>query len=126
MIELNRALIETFLDEAVNKFGEDYVYPKEGGLKCSYVRDGEPSCLVGQVLAAAGVPLARLVEADQDNFNSGTPAYDLLQELRSEGVIDFDLRSHVLLTEAQYSQDGLTPWGESVRRAKRAADSCGK
>ena len=122
MIELNRDQVETLLDGAVSKFGEDYVYPQGEGLKCDYVRNGAPSCLVGQVLAASGVPLERLAEADLEYFGSGTPAGDLLQELKDEGVIDFDLGSHLLLVNAQYHQDAKVAWGESVKRAKNSAD----
>lgn len=121
MIELKRAQVEILLDEAVSKFGEDYVYPQGEGLKCDYVRNGAPSCLVGQVLAASGVPLERLAEADLEYFGSGAPAGDLLQDLKHEGVIDFDLGSHLLLTNAQHHQDTKVAWGEAVRLAKDSA-----
>ena len=47
MIELNRSLIDTYLDEAVAEFGEDYVYSKGDTGTCNYVRNGAPPCLVG-------------------------------------------------------------------------------
>lgn len=122
MIELKRAQVEILLDEAVSKFGADYVYPQGEGLKCDYVRNGAPSCLVGQVLAASGVPLERLAKADQEYFCTGAPAGDLLQELKNEGVIDFDLGSHLLLVNAQYHQDARVAWGESVKRAKDSVE----
>jgi hypothetical protein len=124
MIELNRSLVDAYLDEAVAEFGEDYVYyvtPSESrcaGLSCKYVRNGAPACLVGQVLAKAGVPLDRLSLADTGYFGSGVPANELLVELRQEGVLACDSEVVSLLNEAQWRQDEGYTWGASVRAAR--------
>lgn len=118
MIELNRSLVDTYLDEAVAEFGEDYVYSQGDTGSCNYVRSGAPSCLVGQVLAKAGVPLDRLAAADLGQFGSGTPANDLLAELNEEGVLKYDGEVITLLSGAQYWQDIGYTWGASVQLAR--------
>jgi hypothetical protein len=118
MIELTHSLIDTYLDEAVAEFGEDYVYSRGGSGSCNYVRNGAPSCLVGQVLAKAGVPLERLKRADEGHFDNGVPADDLLVELRQEGVLTCDSEVVSLLSEVQWRQDEGTSWGSVVRFAR--------
>jgi hypothetical protein len=120
MIELNRSLVDTYLDEAVAEFGGDYVYSKSDTGSCNYVRDGAPSCLVGQVLAKAGVPLDRLVVADQGQYGGGVPADDLLAELVEEGVLRYDGEAITLLSVAQHRQDSGSPWAAAVRAARNA------
>lgn len=118
MIELNRSLVDTYLDEAVAEFGEDYVDSKGGNGSCKYVRDGAPSCLVGQVLAKVGVPLDRLKVADLGQYGGGVPADDLLVELEDEGVLKYDTGVIALLSEAQRKQDIGYTWGSAVRAAR--------
>ncbi len=120
MIELNRSLVDTYLDEAVAEFGEDYVYSQGDYGSCDYVRDGAPSCLVGQVLAKAGVPLERLKEADQGQHGGGVAANDLIVGLGEEGVLSYDSQVIRLLFEAQYRQDSGYTWGASVQLARNA------
>ena len=120
MIELNRSLVDTYLDEAVAEFGEDYVYSQDDTGSCNYVRNGAPSCLVGQVLAKAGVPLDRLAAADCGAFGGGTCANDLLEELAEEGILSYDSQVIRLLFKVQYRQDSGYTWGDSVRGARNA------
>jgi|SRR5690349_7508055 hypothetical protein len=118
MIELNRSLVDTYLDEAVAEFGE--VAWRGGNGSCKYVRNGAPSCLVGQVLAKAGVPLDRLEVADSEHFGHGVPADDLLVELRQEGVLTYDNEVVDLLSGVQWRQDEGISWGRAVRAARNS------
>lgn len=117
MIEITNDAIRSELERALELRGVDYVYPKgETGL-CNYVRDAEPSCLVGVVLHSVGVPLERLSAADRDYFGSGTLAGELLRDLVGEGVIGITERGIRALETAQLKQDTDEPWGVAVDAA---------
>jgi hypothetical protein len=73
-IDKRRAL--ELLIDVVDQYGEDVVYEKvehvsgSGVAVCHYQYKGQPSCLVGHVLARAGAPMELLYELD----TYGTPA----------------------------------------------------
>lgn len=114
MIELTTDSVISVLDELVREVGECFVYSGA----CKYVKGGEPSCLVGQVLAKAGVPLERLERADKAELGAGQAADKLLFALRNEGVVNFDDEVAILLKQAQQRQDIRNTWAESVAGAK--------
>jgi hypothetical protein len=122
MIELsNRAVIEG-LKALVDEKGEEFVYVKGDGLDgstCRYVRNGKPDCMIGQFLAKAGVPLERLARADEPvGFGGGgSPACDLLKELKAEGVVSITDKGIAALQAAQSRQDRDYPWGAALRSA---------
>ena len=92
--------------DAVNLKGEDHVY--EDLEMCSYLRCGEPSCIVGYLMINTLEinPLSILgIE--------GTDAGYALAALGFE--MDDDTMN--LLTEVQRAQDHGTPWGEAVEIA---------
>lgn len=103
----------------VEEFGENYVYDRGERDRCDYVREGEPSCLVGKFLAAQGVSLERLEKADTSGvFSDGLSAGELLEQLRKEGVIQITPGVLRFLGDLQGRQDFGTPWGEALKLAK--------
>lgn len=120
MIEITADVVTFELEALVNEKGENFIYeqqvdPESGRAKCVYVHDGEPSCIVGRVLANLGVPLDRLALADA---GPGTSADMLLNQLRDEDVITIPDGVQLALQEAQSRQDYRQSWGTAVRSAK--------
>lgn len=97
--------------EIVAGFGEDYKYPvahrvPETGSTiptCVYVHEGEPSCLVGQILHRHGVSLDML---SQHEFEG---AWTVAFQLASA-----DDKARGFLLAAQTAQDRGQTWGEAV------------
>lgn len=115
VIVIDSATAATALKAAVDKRGEDYVYeviPDEG---CRYVRGGEPSCLIGQVLFDLGVPLERLVEADRARLGTGELAGNLVGLLEEEGVIQAEAGIAYAFRRVQLCQDASQTWGTALR-----------
>lgn len=122
-IEITRDDVRNGLKALVDVAGEDFVYVKKmndsGSLEaCLYVHEGKADCIVGQFLAAQGVPLDRLAEADAFQFGGGQPASCLIDHLEDEGVIKVDGGVRYALAEAQYIQDAGAPWGDALKRAQ--------
>src|SRR5512139_1881718 len=106
MIEITRESAYNGLKAIVEEFGDDFAYQRvakcEGDdASCNYVRDGGPSCLIGQLLASVGIPLERLDRADS---MGGTPAFKLIEELVSEGLIAAEPNLGLVLSEVQTRQ----------------------
>ena len=114
------------LKKAVAELGEDYVYKRirraNGVAYCVYFnKDSSPSCLVGHVLAEAG--LEPLEFESNENGTAVTRLADI-------GVIEYadaqdgrHSKTEALLNNAQCFQDGGYPWGDSVEEAIKAAQS---
>jgi hypothetical protein len=119
-INLTASVVREGLLALVEQEGEDFVYEgvkqHDGYPKCVYVRNGEPDCIVGRLLANLGVPVDRLVEADEDQYMTGVPAAQLLGELREEGVITLATGEGVAnaLAQVQHLQDSRIAWGAAV------------
>jgi hypothetical protein len=111
------------LKAAVAKRGEDYVYEQTESGNCLYVRDGMPSCLIGQVLFDLGIPLERLKGADGynsedgDNEGENPDAWQLLDSLESEGLVSFRPAVQGAFRVAQSRQDCGWPWGYALHAA---------
>jgi len=114
MIEITFDSTVTGLKALVEEEGADFVYAKREGV-CVY--DGKPDCIVGRFLAAQGVPLERLKEADTGSFGSGLAAHSLMRDLGDEGVISYDGSARSLLSEVQHNQDQGLPWGVALSEA---------
>lgn len=122
-IVLNKAQVLSITGDLLTEFGEDYVYQPQGEeQRCDYVRGEEPSCIVGQILYRAGVPLGRLREADAATYGAGVPADNLIMSLIDEGVLSSDVGVIPFLAAVQREQDAGEPWGSAVRYAKRASN----
>ena len=110
--------IKNGLSALVIKQGEDFVYSKrnvtedsEG--RCVYVHQGKPDCIIGQFLAGKGVPVERLKQGDTTTF-FGQSAFDLLDDLREEGVIAISWKGMNALQAAQSMQDRGRTWGDAA------------
>lgn len=107
--ESNEQYVLRLMEAMVNKMGEEYVYDAEDG--CHYVREGQPSCIVGHVLAEAGVPL------DMIQQHEGRSALVMVPDLTSWG----DKHAPIILAldEAQHAQDHGNTWGDVLEVFRR-------
>lgn len=116
MISITATSVNEGLDALLKQEGEGFVYEKNNGA-CTYIREGKGDCIVGRYLVSVGVPVERLIEADQCPADGASA---LLHELSEEGVITYESRALDLLAIVQDYQDSRVPWGEAVRRARKA------
>lgn len=96
------------IDKAVEQRGEDYVYAEHFGPECQYVdaKTAEPCCIVGQVLADAGV--------EMDIFLNVSNTYRIARlEEHLESVITFDKKAMNILNAVQDFQDHGRSWGQA-------------
>lgn len=116
VITITRVSALEGLKALVEEHGEDFVYQsiESAETSCTYVRDGEPSCMIGKFLAAVGVPLERLEQAD---WFGGDPAAALICKLVDEGVLDVENGVRGILAAAQVAQDSGDTWGLAYGRA---------
>lgn len=118
MIEITLESAIEGVTATVEEFGENYVYEHPYGVRCLYVFDGQPSCIVGKFLAKVGVPLERLTRADE---GWGVLARDLIGQLEHEGVIATDgPKVGRFFDVLQSKQDYGYHWGEALKLAKTA------
>jgi hypothetical protein len=105
------------LREVIGEFGEDHTYPiypmerlSDGRqLRCFYVRNDQPSCIVGHVLHCAGMPLEDLRKVE------GYGPTDTLAPVQFARWADPEALD--LLAEVQVQQDEGATWGEALRDA---------
>lgn len=104
------------LEKAVAAKGEDFKYEapvvdeEEGLTMCMYFsRTGQPSCIVGHVLADHGVSVD-----DLGHWNEDATVHTLVDH----SVLDVDARTTLLLRRAQEMQDNGHPWGKALAEAK--------
>lgn len=96
----------------------DYVYKGKGGGvgkpgRCVYVRDGQPSCLIGHALWGLGLIDATLEQRGSgQGFNTGD-----IHSLADTLKLDIDSDSLDWLSHAQYRQDVGNTWGDAVQLA---------
>lgn len=120
MIEITLESAIDGVTAIVEEFGEDFIYQKEPGGMCRYVRIGEPDCIVGKFLASVGVPVQRLADYD---CGGGETAYAVLENLEDAGLLVAEEGASRFLTALQGRQDSGLPWGESLRNAKAQVDA---
>jgi hypothetical protein len=93
------------LRAVVAEFGPDHVYERGAGGACEYVRDDQPSCLIGQALHRIGVDLDFLDERE------GNGASDVMRDVRGfSTIVMFGA------DDAQGAQDNFYTWGEALSR----------
>jgi hypothetical protein len=104
-IHLTEELALKCMREAVDEYGSDYVY-QSPDMACMYVYNGEASCLIGQVLVRAGVPVTA--------FGGGTINTCTID--RIVAYLPVTLSEHLVraLRDAQGAQDGGACWGEAL------------
>ena len=135
-ISLDIERTRELLAQALADRGPDYVYRSLEGTGCLYWHDprdpdhrpdqysnpdtyddrgaqGQPGCLVGYVLHAAGVPGTELARREQRD------ALTLLKELTEAGVVTADQDTRTLLLCAQTQQDEGAEWGQAIRDAEQ-------
>lgn len=129
MIRITFERTNELLDEIVAEFGEDYVY-KQGDHGCIYSYNGQPSCLVGQVLHRYGVDLSETDYSDNGEFGPergkwvGMFAPALLRSLEERGdIAPVGMMTEELLSKVQTRQDGGDSWGDAVRWAREELNS---
>lgn len=122
-IHIDAARVRELFAAALADRGEGYVYQRPAqGDACLYWHNpssetqppgvaGQPGCLVGYVLHAAGVPGTTLAA------NEGQDSSTVCDRLRAAGVVTVTYRAKSLLSDAQERQDDGAPWGEAVARA---------
>lgn len=95
----------------------DYVYRGNGAVgklgRCVYVRDGQPSCLIGHALWGLGLIDATLEQRGSGQGDNTGDIHSLADTLN----LDIDSDSLDWLSQAQYRQDVGRPWGEAVQLA---------
>lgn len=107
--ELTREKAIELLNRAIEEKGKDYVYPRasvDGQNTCYYVENGAPSCIVGHILAWAGVALDDIAAYEGEAAHE--PVLDLVKA--PQDVVD-------ALEQAQEIQDRAEPWGVAVSTA---------
>lgn len=99
--------------------GADYVYPGTSGDKCFNFVDGEPSCIVGSVLALLGLTFE---EADRCGVSGSNDAWETTGKLNQPqgGSFDWviDEGARLVLAMAQEFQDARYPWGEALSQVE--------
>ena len=100
---------------------ETYVYEKDQNGYCFYVKDGQPSCLIGRALHRLGVGINLLSEYDVAQ-DGGTDAWSVCRGLQQRGIMTFDDIVPGLFRTVQVRQDEGRPWGEVVEWSIGAMD----
>ena len=102
------------VDRAIEEKGEGYVYeqvdvPAYTLETCAYFHPetGQPSCIVGHVLAYKGVTAEQAAAGD---WNTGVTARGLKQNY---DVLDADRSTLMFLDAVQESQDHGDTWGKA-------------
>ena len=119
-IILSMETVNPVLDELVKEFGEDYVYPGSASKSCYYTQNGEPSCLVGQVLFRLGASIEMLDLYDSYGSVSELVQYDTDAD-SAFGATDVEYADFAVIELLQYAQefqDGGYAWSEAVKRAR--------
>lgn len=115
------------LAEEVVSGKEDFVYsPNDGvvvGITCTYERDGQPSCVVGQIFARLGVPVEELKLIDKQEHPGVTHGYSTSARVVTPYLFETDEKTVQFLNFLQRWQDNGASWGEALNEAKTAFDS---
>ena len=109
--------------DAVALKGEDYVYepPKDdlyGGPTCLYAFDGKPSCIVGHVFAALGVPIKPMEygeNSEEKGIYSFGVAGDVADRLEHDELVGFTIAAKDFLRVVQRKQDEFYTWSDALQ-----------
>ncbi len=123
---------QSLVAECIAERGEDFVYPKQDGLSCMYVHGiteipvdedayeytedfskATPGCIVGAVMAKAGISLEDLGKGSRNESGS----FDLINSLECDELVTVSDQASNYLANAQTSQDRGVPWGVSAKLA---------
>lgn len=111
------------LREVVREAGEDYVYPVnhgtgiKSGNGCHYVRDGEPSCIVGRLCVKMGATTEWLshYEATGAKFVLGYRGFVEMDPGANERPFRISENMADSLDRGQRKQDNGACWGEILQ-----------
>lgn len=94
-----------------------FVYPSGDLGICTYVRNGEPDCIVGRVLHRLGWTVEELESYDGDGLGT------TITHLMDHEVLEVEVEPAVyrFLDRLQSEQDCKTPWGKALEFAKAVA-----
>lgn len=114
-------------EEIVNEFGHDYIYVKPPSNLCQYVHEGQPSCLVGQILVRLGAQVDVLEVPEhysiiQNGHGLGVTEF-LTQLAPTTETLGFTLtRNAIAVLECiQNTQDTGNTWGRALEEGRRVA-----
>ena len=118
-VDYSTALVA--LQQAVEERGANFKYRDLFGEgDCRYVIDGEPACLVGEVLVGLGTPIGAFAmmspgerSGDINTVRIGAAS----RVLESGGLVEFSIDALNLLAAAQDFQDHGQTWGEALDAA---------
>jgi hypothetical protein len=130
VINIDFEQAKTLLSEVVEEAGADFVYEDS----CVYEALGEPSCMVGRVLAKAGVPVETLRAMDDirawspvdkwgERLYSATDFDTVVQSGAFSDAFTVDNGALELLHKAQVRQDNRDTWGEAQAAALAVAEA---
>lgn len=114
MIELSFTKAQALVEELIGEFGDGFVYEQINS-GCVYTHEGEPSCLVGQVMARAGLDPMDLETLLKSSCREGDYFYTINTFLASEGIFEADEEAEEFLGALQKYQDEGASWGEALR-----------
>lgn len=117
MIELSITQAQTLVNELITEYGDGFVYKQING-GCVYTYGGEPSCLVGQVMARAGLDPMDLETLLRDNYREGDYFHTINQFLAEHNIFMASSEAEEFLGALQQYQDEGVSWGEALRRVK--------
>lgn len=114
------------LRDVVKQFGADYRYREPGSYDraCMYSEaDGQPSCLVGHVLARVAPDLFATIH-EQEHGRGYEEEVGSFPILHLTDRFDVDVTDDTLTTleAVQYAQDSGRTWGEALTRANITLD----
>lgn len=105
--------VVTAMTRVVEEAGEDYIYPQ---LKtCRYADNGQPSCIVGKVIAALSPETFNAIALDEEE-NTRSLIVTML-EARTGIPMPFTKAALTALGVAQEVQDSHQPWGDALEAA---------
>lgn len=112
------------LERAVQNMGEDFVYPDEWKADtgtstpaCAYVRNGAPSCIVGQVFSYVLTPEQfEQVGVEERQHNYALGASEMAVKI---DPLLFSPEARGILQDVQFDQDTGVKWGNAVERMKQ-------
>jgi hypothetical protein len=121
------AEVDAIVKAEIKAEGADFVYGRHDGRlvanqgpACLYAKDGKADCIVGRVFAKLGVPVESMeyvADEDAENRYSTGVADAVMENLRRDDLLDFDVKASKFLTRIQSYQDNGIPWGEAYDRA---------
>lgn len=100
------------LEQAVEAKGPDFVYRRQREQSCQYFADGEPSCLIGHAMAAAGAFTSGV-------YNTAPIWLDRVEFFTAKGdPVSMTQGARRVFEQAQLLQDERRPWSEALHAAK--------